>query len=98
MGIRSDVGGIERQYLLDMLEGEGARVLEIGCGDGRLTWHFADLARSVVAFDVTPDTLDEALRQRPMQLADKVSFLEASGIHLPFKSGSFDQALFTLSF
>lgn len=90
--------GIEKQYLLDMLEVEGSRILEIGCGDGRLTWHFAELAHSVVASDVTPNALGEALRQRPVQLSETVSILEASGVHLPFKSASFDQALFTLSF
>lgn len=98
MAIRGDVTGNETGYLLDMLDVENLEVLEIGCGDGRLTWRFADLASSVVAFDLTADTLHDALRPRPKHLAGKVSFLVASGLHLPFKSGSFDQALFTLSF
>ena len=34
---------------------DGARVLEIGCGDGRLTAMYARHARSVVAID--PDSL-----------------------------------------
>ncbi len=98
MAIRSDVAGLEKQYLLDMLPAQSSRVLEIGCGDGRLTWHYADSAHSVVGIDVTPDSLGEALRKRPERLSARVSILEASGVELPFESGSFDQALFTLSF
>ena len=98
MAIRSDVAGVERQYLLDMLPVQGNRILEIGCGDGRLTWQYAEMADSVVAIDVTPDTLAEGLRERPERLRETVSILEASGVYLPFKSDCFDHALFSLSF
>ena len=98
MAIRSDVAGVERQYLLDMMPVQGNRILEIGCGDGRLTWQYAEMADSVVAIDVTPDTLAEGLRERPERLRETVSILEASGVNLPFKSGTFDHALFSLSF
>ena len=98
MAIRHDTSGIETDYLLDMLNVENSEILEIGCGDGRLTWHYAEIAHSVVGIDVTADTLGEALQQRPNRLAARVSILEASGVHLPFRSASFDQALFTLSF
>ena len=98
MAIRSDVAGIEKQYLLDMLAVEGCQILEIGCGDGRLTWKYAELAQAVVGIDVTPDTLAEGTRIRPERLAKTVSFLTASGVDLPFRSGSFNHVLFALSF
>ena len=98
MTIRGDVAGIEKQYLLDMLPSEGGRIIEIGSGDGRLTWQYAGLAELVVGIDVTPDTLAESIEARPERLAETVSILEASGVNLPFKSGSFDHALFSLSF
>lgn len=97
MAIRSDTTGIEKKYLLDMLPAQCNRILEIGCGDGRLTWQYAELANSVVGIDVTPDTLAEALRERPERFCDSISVLEASGVHLPFNSDSFDHALFSLS-
>ena len=91
MAIRSDVAGIEKAYLLDMLAVEGARILEIGCGDGRLTRQYADLARSVVGVDVTPQGLAEAS-------SATTSYVTASGVNLPFRDCSFDQALFAWSF
>lgn len=98
MAIRGDSAGNEKKYLLDMLPSRCDRILEIGCGDGRLTWHYAEFADAVVAIDVTPDTLAEALRERPERFCQTINILEASGIHLPFKSDSFDHALFSLSF
>jgi len=98
MAIRSDTAGLEKKYLLDMLPAQSNRMLEIGCGDGRLTWQYAELAESLVAIDVTPDTLAEALRERPERFCETTSILEASGVYLPFKSDSFDHALFSLSF
>ncbi|MCY4538724.1 MAG: class I SAM-dependent methyltransferase [Chloroflexi bacterium] len=97
MAIRGDTAGTEKRYVLDMLPAQCNRILEIGCGDGRLTWQYAELADSIVAIDVTPDTLAEALRERPERFRESISILEASGVHLPFKSDSFDHALFSLS-
>jgi 2-polyprenyl-3-methyl-5-hydroxy-6-metoxy-1,4-benzoquinol methylase len=37
----------------------GARVLEIGCGSGRLTAAYAADAASVIAIDPDPDAIDE---------------------------------------
>ena len=70
MAIRGDVAGIEKQYLLDMLPLEGGRVLEIGCGDGRLTWQYAELADRVVGIDVTRGSLTEGIESRPEGLRE----------------------------
>ena len=43
-------------------EFEGARVLEVGCGDGRLTKTFAGRARSVIAIDPEPGARADFLR------------------------------------
>ena len=42
------------------------RVLEIGCGDGRLTKHFARVAASVVAIDPDRDAVAQLTRDLPM--------------------------------
>jgi 2-polyprenyl-3-methyl-5-hydroxy-6-metoxy-1,4-benzoquinol methylase len=49
---------------------EDCRVLEVGCGDGRLTETFADRARSVVAIDPEPGARAEFLRTVSHPLAE----------------------------
>lgn len=94
MAIRSDSTGLERHYLLDMLAGAGGCVLEIGCGDGRLTRQYAEWAARVVGIDL-PAALPRAGAE---PLGESVSLAAASGARLPFVPRCFDQAVFALSF
>lgn len=98
MAIRSDSAGLERKYLLDMLPAQGKRILEIGCGDGRLTWQYAERADAVVGIDVTDESLREGLAGRSARFARSVDFALASSTDLPFSSNSFHHALFAWSF
>jgi 2-polyprenyl-3-methyl-5-hydroxy-6-metoxy-1,4-benzoquinol methylase len=43
----------------------GKRILEIGCGDGRLTWRYARDAAHVTAIDPDAGKLSRALASRP---------------------------------
>ena len=94
MTIRNDSAGLERHYLLDMLAGGGDCVLEIGCGDGRLTRKYAEWALRVVGIDL-PAALPRAGAE---PLGESVSLAAASGARLPFAPRCFDQAIFALSF
>lgn len=94
MAIRSDSAGLEKSYLLDMLADDAGCVLEIGCGDGRLTRKYADCVTRVIGIDL-PATLP---REDSDQLPVSVSIAAASGVHLPFPARRFDAAVFTLSF
>ena len=94
MAIRSDSAGLEKQYLLDMLARESGCILEVGCGDGRLTRHYADSAGRVFAIDL-PASLPSADAKA---LPASISLAAASGIRLPFPARRFDQAIFALSF
>ena len=51
MTIRTDPEGNEINALFDLVELEGREVLEIGCGDGRLTWRYAERAAHVTAIE-----------------------------------------------
>src|SRR5262247_3359677 len=52
MPIELDPEERELRALLELLPNlHCARVVEVGCGDGRLTRRYADLAASVLAFD-----------------------------------------------
>ncbi len=94
MAIRSDIAGAEKSYLRDMLAADIDSVLEIGCGDGRLTRKYADLSPRIVGIDL-PATLP---RSDAKPLPETVSLAAASGVHLPFPASRFDHVIFSLSF
>ena len=52
----------------------GQRILEIGCGDGRLTWRYASQAAQVVAIDPSSDLVARARENLPSELKDRVIF------------------------
>jgi cyclopropane fatty-acyl-phospholipid synthase-like methyltransferase len=51
---------------------EDKSVLEIGCGDGRLTWRYADHAAHVTGIDPDADRINNALAAFPRHLRKKV--------------------------
>ena len=60
MTVRIDPEGNETDALFDLVEVEGREVLEIGCGDGRLTRRYADRAAHVTAIDPFEDAIARA--------------------------------------
>ena len=70
----------------------GARVLEIGCGTGRVTAMVADRARFLVGLEPARESVREARRSVP-----GAHFVQGSGAGLPFGPDRFDVVLFSLS-
>jgi 2-polyprenyl-3-methyl-5-hydroxy-6-metoxy-1,4-benzoquinol methylase len=60
MAIRIDPEANETEALFDLVDVEGREVLEIGCGDGRLTRRYADRAAHVTAIDPFEDAIARA--------------------------------------
>jgi ubiquinone/menaquinone biosynthesis C-methylase UbiE len=83
----SDLLEIEKIIQLD-----GKALLEVGCGDGRLTAFLADKAAAVTAID--PDGAKIAAARRQIKGAN---FIVGSGENLCFAAGSFDIVLFSYS-
>jgi len=75
----------------------GRRVLELGCGDGRLTVGIAAEAASVLAFDPDAEAVERAPRSLPAELADRVVYQAASGKEIEIAPGSFDLVVFSWS-
>ena len=78
MTIRVDPENNEIQALRSMVDFTDAHVLEIGCGDGRLTWLYAEEAARVTAVDAFEPAIRRAKENAPAQLRDHVKF-EAVG-------------------
>jgi ubiquinone/menaquinone biosynthesis C-methylase UbiE len=97
MTVEKDPERAERRHLDPGAEFAGRRVLEIGCGDGRLTWQYARHPRRVIGIDTDPAGLRYATIDRPSDLEGKVAFVRASAHDLPFPHETFDRALLAWS-
>lgn len=60
MTIGIDPEGNETAALFDLVDLDGREVLEIGCGDGRLTWRYADRAAHATAIEPFEDAIARA--------------------------------------
>ena len=89
-----DPAGKERKALFEAATFTGARVLEIGSGDGRLALRYAGVARSVVGIESSADDVATAVASCPASARDRLRFVRGSGAQLPFGAASFDIALF----
>lgn len=93
----SDPEGRELKETLKLTVLANEDVLDVGCGDGRLTLKMASRARSVVGLDPLEDEVRKAVGGVPDLLETKVHFLVGSGEALPLADESFDVAFFTWS-
>lgn len=67
-----------------------ARVLDLGCGNGRTTIPLASLGYNVVGVDLSPDAIAAARRRGP-----NLDFRVGDAAALEFPDGEFDAALFS---
>ena len=74
MTIKVDPENNEPRSLFDMADFSCQRVLEIGCGDGRLTWQYADRAAQVTAIDPFEESIVRAKENTPDDIKSRVEF------------------------
>lgn len=72
MAIREDPENNEIRALMDLADLAGKNVLEVGCGDGRLTWRYARKTASVVAIEPFEQSIQQARKNMPNDLQDRV--------------------------
>ena len=98
MTLQTDPERNEIKYLHQFADFASKRVLEIGCGEGRLTWHYANKPRLTIGIDSDADALRVATIERPSDLSNKVLFSQSQSEHLPFRKETFDMAVLAWSF
>jgi ubiquinone/menaquinone biosynthesis C-methylase UbiE len=76
---------------------EGVRVLEIGCGDGRLTFCYQQAVHSVLAIDPSAKAIAKARGRLRVESAACVRFEVGSALELDQPPASFDVALLSHS-
>lgn len=99
MGEICDLEGVHLESLRRLTDLRGRRVLEIGCGEGRLTKGIAAEAASVFAFDTNAFLLLQAERLLDAEIRRGVARLElASVADVALSPEDFEVAVFSWSY
>ena len=106
MSLQKDPEGFEKKTLHKFVDFTNARVLEIGCGEGRLTWKYAAASNLTVGFDPDHQALCVARADMLTHLHESardksrgthVHSAQASANHIPFSKETFDIAVLAWS-
>lgn len=92
-----DPQGTEVQTILGAADFADARVLEVGSGNGRLTFRYARACRFVVGIELKMEELVDAVKACPLDLKGRLAFAQASITRSPFSNETFDVVLFASS-
>jgi ubiquinone/menaquinone biosynthesis C-methylase UbiE len=96
MAIRIDPAGDELRILNQAANWRGKRVLEIGCGDGRLTLRLAALhPQAIEALDPAEKLIRTARKNLPARYAGKVRYHTGTAGKLKYPANSFDIVVFS---
>jgi cyclopropane fatty-acyl-phospholipid synthase-like methyltransferase len=85
-----DPEGVERRVMHRLIRFAGRDVLEIGSGDGRLTWRYAERTASVLGIDPDETQVRRARAAMPDSLRDRVGFRAADAASVELPVASFD--------
>lgn len=80
-----------------LVDFKGKDVLEIGCGNGRLTWRYADGVATVLALDPQEPAIKLAQEHTPEALRSRVTFQVADITTIDLSEDAFDIALLSWS-
>ena len=97
MTLQKDPERNESKYLHKFADLTAKRVLEVGCGEGRMTWQYANAAHTTIGIDSDRDSLRIARVDRPYDLEGKTHFACAASEYLPFSKETFDIAVLAWS-
>ena len=92
-----DPDGCELDALGSAVGFTGHRVLEVGCGDGRLTRRYAGETRSVLALDPNEEAIRYARKHTPAELRGRVRFEVAGALELDEPPASVDLVFYSWS-
>lgn len=97
MPMQRDPEKTEVYYLQTFANFENAHILEVGCGDGRMTWRYAQYTGRITAIDPDHESLRTALAARPQSEHNVVTFTCSHAERLPFADRLFSGAVLAWS-
>jgi ubiquinone/menaquinone biosynthesis C-methylase UbiE len=90
MTVLRDPEQAETRAIHELVEFAGMDVLEVGCGDGRLTWRYAERTRSVLALDPDVNAIEQARASLPDKWRRRVTFQVADITSVDLPQAAFD--------
>ena len=97
MATELDPAGVELRSIHEIADLENSRVLEVGAGDGRLTFRYAMETKSVIGIDPKEFDIWSAANTCYSEFHPRAHFLCASATALPFPAQAFDVVLLSSS-
>lgn len=92
-----DPDGVEAATIRDLVDLRGTRVVDLGCGEGRLSFVCAGQGATVHALDADEEAIALARSRTPDALRRRVRFDVADAAQVELPRGEFDLALFSWS-
>jgi ubiquinone/menaquinone biosynthesis C-methylase UbiE len=97
MSVSLDPEEMETRTIHALIDCTGTDVLDVGCGDGRLTWRFAERTHSVLGIDPSDEAITMAKASTPAGLRGKVTFAVADVTTAQLPQAAFDVVVLSWS-
>jgi ubiquinone/menaquinone biosynthesis C-methylase UbiE len=97
MVVKLDPDQEETRAIHDLIDFTGLEIVELGCGDGRMTRRYADTAASVFAFDTAEPLVALAKGRQPPESKPTVTFKVADITEMELPLETFDLAVISWS-
>jgi predicted RNA methylase len=92
-----DPDGVELATIRELVDLRSLEVVDVGCGEGRLTFACASEGGHVFGFDPDEEAIASAREAIPRELRDRVELAVADAADIELPRRKFDLALFSWS-
>jgi 2-polyprenyl-3-methyl-5-hydroxy-6-metoxy-1,4-benzoquinol methylase len=92
-----DPDGVELVTIRELVDLRGLQVVDVGCGEGRLSFACAEAGATVFGFDPDEDEITRARAETPRSLRKSVRFEVGDAADFDLPRRKFDLALFSWS-
>ena len=97
MSFSIDPEGTEIAVVHELVDFSGKKVLEVGCGDGRMTRRYAARTALVLALDPNAEKIERAIGTTPEPLRSKVRYEVADIANVELAQQGFEVAILSHS-